>query len=284
MKNQTILKLFCCSILASTILSSCKKSSDPEPSTSNDDSQKIKCKLISSSEKYGNDSTGTRTIIDYEYDSNGKIKSSASRSVNGNNSTLGGTDKFEYDANGKVVKIINNDSTYTSFEYSNGKINKYSAYDHDTLNGYALHATKDTLHFIRFYDSKNNITFEINSTSSGLNITGYTFTTYNTSGQIYYQGTYLFSNFDNNISGEYVLSLQNPELNYFTLASKNNPMKGKAISTNYTNGVASNTYTEDLTYSYTYNTQGLVTESLELRFTQLETIRHKKTYTYTNCD
>ncbi|HWZ23367.1 MAG TPA: hypothetical protein VNW06_11970 [Cytophagaceae bacterium] len=260
---------------------SCKKKSksDTDPNNSSNNSNTStsppSCVLTS----YGYTSTGFYINDTYTYNTDGSVNTRVDVDTYG---TI--TDTYSYDTYGNLTKKAQSSSSYTTYEYTSGKISKFTDYVSSAISDYNLVDYQTGKTVVKQYNTSNQLTqmteysFSNNNTTSTKN-TYYTPST----GAITSTFEFEYSNFDSNYSSDYFRQKTDKSI---LQPYQNNPKNITTTQIVYSSpGVVSQTNTSSTSSVLTYNTSGAITKNVNSYTSSSSgSSTFTQTYNYSNCN
>ena len=243
------------------------------------------CRLNETVETVGSGSSLNTETSTYSFNRSGQLAASTSTSQVGSSAPSYYLSTVEYNTSGKISKISAvGSNTFNTYEYNGNMISKLLAFTDGTLSGFTVYTSEGNVYSSKRYTAQNLLQFEANYTLSGSNFIGYSYTNYNLNGTIKNSGIVTYSNFDDKLSPAFILYQNIPGLDIIYGRSKNNPKLSTKTTSNYLNGILTSTSKSTITFAYSYNSFGVVTQTIETTLNDTSSSKRIFNYTYSNCN
>ncbi len=268
-------------VLLSLLTISCKKKSktdtDPANNTSNQNTNTITgptC-IPASDTSFA---TGYNNKDTYSYTGNGVIGSISSVS-NSNAVTI----TYTYDGNGTLLKRDQGSGTYITYEFTSGKVSKFTNYTSNARSDYSTVEYQTGKIITKQYNTSDQLMMLKEDNISNENITSTTYTYYTVAtGMVNDIFQYTFSNFDTKYSTGYITQKTDKSLIYF---SKNNAQNSAYTYTTYNaSGAVVSTGSGSNTFVFSYNTSGVPTQIITTTVSGATTSTLTQKYSYSGCN
>ena len=258
---------------------SCKKKSksdsDTNPNSNGSSSSSAPSCVLNSD---GLTSTSYTSSDSYTYNSSGKVLT-----ISNTNSYNSSVTTFTYDGDGNITKSAQSSSSYTTYEYTSGKISKSSIYSGGSLSNYTLYTYGSGTATLKQYTPSDQLIYMGEYTFSGNNISSLKGTSYNSStGNVTVISQYTYTNYDSHYSADYFIQKTNPSLLFISQNNYQNLDLTTTVYTSTPNTITTSAYSN----VYTYNTSGAVVKNVQT-YTNSATSGatvSTLTYDYTGCN
>jgi len=229
------------------------------------------------------DAGGTNRNYTFSYNAEGFLSTYTFTNYNG---TITTTENYTYtyDTEGKVTKRDKGAGNYTLYEYSGGKLSKFTVYEANSINSYTnIEYLTDLTKATKYNSSNKKIELQ-EFTTSGNNITNFKTTSYEAITTIKVATVEnAYSNFDENYSKEYFLKKADMSL---LVASKNN-YKDLTVTIQVYNsgGTVTSTTTTTTSRTITINNSKAATQTDDTSIQNSSTTyTYRETNVYSNCN